>query len=671
MYGLIEKALMDIVRPFQQCDLFQTSEGDSVLVDQLTFNKVVMVIQDVCQDAGLPPILFPYIVNTDIVGLKTIVHAFWVDMDILHSITTGEEKLRSAYISITNFAATDAGRVLLHEVFAEKFKNAWDRRAGFPRANAQTNAAEALFGDDEVRSSDAIRTSNPASATTTIDYVECEASPEPAPEKAPEPVKTKSEGMIFIEKFHENISPLIPHRVIDKTDDHWVIQYGAMAAIVDDTLMQLSKDLNRNVVIVNERCQHVLKYVRNSNPTEISKHTIILFANPETILGLGLVRASASCDSACYGKDVRPIYAPCQDNNRETLVHEVLKNIKLSTEEKTKAIDEIDKNIRLSQYAKYDAVYKDTFTNVVWALKDRCFLYLLFPISYDSLDAFFRCMFELARRFEGKISSKELKKIDKEYWDEIAGENKRKYIKYAMESAKDFLNELIHERDEYAQKYKAAIDSAMHNGKLEKRLSERIELFNKNDFAEEEKKRITENYEQTLKIPGVAAVKIEDAYVHVYTKNLYCMDERTKKYHDIGTFHITIGMLNSSYDASTTVRVMNTKHLINGYQEKMQAPHVYNDGRMCHGTLFNGMVEAYTKRDLFQLVYQLLLFLQNANVDDVAGRQVDKWPEVPKEIATRPYTLEEEITEEKEKEEINELSKQFDDMFAVSIPVNT
>lgn len=670
MYGLIEKALMDIVMP-SQCDLFQTSEGNAVLVDQATFNKVAMVIQDIHQEASLPHAAFPYIANTDIVGLKTIVHIFWANMDILHSITSGEEKLRSAYVWITNFAATDAGRVLLHEVFAEKFKNAWDRRAGL-QPNAQ-----------HIRIDYTMSTLSPSSATTTIDYVELVETPGPEghvehvetpesiPEEAPEPVKTKSEGIIFIEKFHENISQLIPNRVIDKKDDRWVLQYGAMTAIVDDTLMQLSKDLNRNVVIVNERSQHVLKYVKNSNPTEVAKHTIILFANPETIVGIGLVRASASCDSTCYGKDVRPIYAPCQDNNRETLVHEVLKNIKLSPEAKTKAIEEIDKNIRLSQYAKYDAVYKDTFTNVVWALKDRCFIYQLFPISYDSIDAFFRCMFELGRRFKGKIPSKELRKIDKEYWDEISSENQRKYIKHAMENSKEFLNELIHERDDYAQKYKAAIDSAMHNGKLEKRLSERIELFNKNDFAEEEKKRVTENYEQTLKIPGVAAVKIEDSYVHVYTKNLYCMDERTKKYHDIGTFHITIGMLNSSYDANTTVRVMNTKHLINGYQEKMQAPHVYSDGRMCHGTLFSGMVEAYTKRDLFQLVYQLLLFLQNANIDDVAGRQIDKWPEVSKEIATKPYTIEGEIIEEKEKEEIDEASKKFDDIFAVSIPVNT
>ena len=78
------------------------------------------------------------------------------------------------------------------------------------------------------------------------------------------------------------------------------------------------------------------------------------------------------------------------------------------------------------------------------------------------------------------------------------------------------------------------------------------------------------------------------------------------------------------------------------------------------------MVEAYKNRNLFDLVYQIIIFLETANVADGAGQYVNSWPEVS----------EEEAIGKEESKDINfiysaktEVEQQFDNMLASALPI--
>ena len=81
------------------------------------------------------------------------------------------------------------------------------------------------------------------------------------------------------------------------------------------------------------------------------------------------------------------------------------------------------------------------------------------------------------------------------------------------------------------------------------------------------------------------------------------------------------------------------------------------------------MIQSYAKRDLYQMILQIVLFLQTANTDDAAGRYVNTWPMVSKE-----YIASVEAAESKEElivEEVkDEKEVEFDELLASSIPVN-
>ena len=150
------------------------------------------------------------------------------------------------------------------------------------------------------------------------------------------------------------------------------------------------------------------------------------------------------------------------------------------------------------------------------------------------------------------------------------------------------------------------------------------------------------------------------------SKNIYAKDNRTKKWHDIGTFHMIIGMLSSLYDQNNTVRIFNTKHLGMGMNNGFQAPHVWEDGHACHGNLAIGMTEAYKNRNLFDLVYQIIIFLQSANTSDSAGQHVDSWPEVTEEEALGKIKSRDIAFIYNKKDEVEE---KYDNMLAEALPI--
>jgi hypothetical protein len=315
-------------------------------------------------------------------------------------------------------------------------------------------------------------------------------------------------------------------------------------------------------------------------------------------------------------------------------------------------------------YYKYDNIFKDTYTNIIWAVKDRCTIHLLFDVSCN--DFLKRALDELIKRMDTNISYEALLRDDKKYFDSLSTSNMQDYINFAISNSKHQFDEIRKELDVKRKEFTQYMARAMECAKVVQRLEDQLNAFDMQTFEQKEKEKALKNYQDTMAINKVKCVFIADGSVHIYTKNIYTKDPRTKKWHDIGTFHITLGMLNKTYDVNNTVRIFNTKYSGMGMGNEFQAPHVYGDGHVCHGNMASSMVDAYKQRNLFELVFQIIVFLQSVNTSDAAGVHINSWPEVLEEVVNRN----EEIDNHEIYKEISAEEKKFDNMLAEALPIH-
>ena len=127
----------------------------------------------------------------------------------------------------------------------------------------------------------------------------------------------------------------------------------------------------------------------------------------------------------------------------------------------------------------------------------------------------------------------------------------------------------------------------------------------------------------------VTGVDIKDKAVHVNTDKIFVDDPRTKRKHELGCFRIEIDSGNNRQ-----VRIFNTTRKIRAYERDMQAPHVFHDGRPCLGDLVQSLPEAQAKHDYSTIALLCIMFLENVNTDDPAGKYVHYWPRVEEDGTT-------------------------------------
>jgi len=422
------------------------------------------------------------------------------------------------------------------------------------------------------------------------------------------------------------------------------------------SLKEMSVEYNKNIIVTDSE-----SYLLDKNTEEIFKHTIIIIGSPNNCRNNFVM--SSRVDVSCFGHQTDKMnrLKGLVETNKK--IETINANSKLTEYKKNIEIEKIYKSKENTPFFKYDYIFKDTYTNVIWAAKNKCIVYFLFEI-YDVSEEFsILCIREMFKRINGDIPYEELYKIDKEYFDKFNNNNIDEYVRLSVKAALTVFDGITTLVEEQRSEFNKFFDLAMEHSKMVQKYQDQLNAFNLEKFETNEKKRALQNFQDTMSINKVSSVFIKDSTVHVYTKNLYVQDERSKKWHDIGTFHITIGLVNPTYNTGNTVRVYNTKYVGNmGMSNGMQAPHVFEDGRICHGNLNAGMIEAYRNRNMFDLVYQIILFLQSANTIDRAGEYVNTWPEVSEEIALG--NNEDIICKKKEESEIK-----FDDMLASAIPI--
>jgi len=639
MYAFVETWITSVLN--LEHEEYPLADGKCAhIIDQTDFDYITHFFQHICQAESRDEIGI-VVIPSCVRGMRLLLMKYWEDESILYSLTDGDIKTHARFQIFMNLS--------------------------YPRCDiTRVGLALKVIARDHHRLRGEAFDNYPETVQHDVDYFTGSASPSASPKPnveekladiiIPEP---KNPGEQFINKFLKNNS----------TRCYINIDVGKNCVVVDndtqrqyiDIIVELSKKIDKNIFFIGEIGSITLQMKKeNITNVDMAKYTIIINRNPN---GSGFYPGRSGL-TICLGKQISEICKVIGNNANNKKINEINGNSKLTKEEKENKINEIYDKKENSPFFKYDCIFKDTYTGTIWAVRDRCFIYFLFEFGEQNIEIVQRVVKETGERFNMDIPYRRLLEIDQTYFREFSSDNLNEYVEFSLQSCKVVFNGIKNLLEEQVSLYKKYLSQAMECAKMVSKYQDQLAAFDMKAFEEKEKTKAVQVFNDTMAINKINAIFIKDGTVHVYTKNLYAKDERTNKWHDIGVFHITIGMLNNVYNVDNTVRIYNMKYQGMGMNSDMQAPHVFGDGHACHGNLAAGMTEAYKNRNLFDLVYQILIFLQTANTSDGAGNYVNAWPEVPERIA---LGNEEEATVYEKK---SESEQKFDDMLADALPIN-
>lgn len=121
-------------------------------------------------------------------------------------------------------------------------------------------------------------------------------------------------------------------------------------------------------------------------------------------------------------------------------------------------------------------------------------------------------------------------------------------------------------------------------------------------------------------------VHIENGKFHVFTETLYTYTESNERFL-LGEIEMVIEM------GRSRISIMNRDNARQGYWTRRDPhPHVDGgEGSPCWGTTAPIVAELSATGDLYPLVLTVIDFLESANTDDVAGRNIVAWDKVDEE----------------------------------------
>jgi len=171
-------------------------------------------------------------------------------------------------------------------------------------------------------------------------------------------------------------------------------------------------------------------------------------------------------------------------------------------------------------------------------------------------------------------------------------------------------------------KYDSDIKQAterFHQLHLDRQMAMRSYAAAKN-FRDEDKTKFLAEFDALCRSPHVQKVAIRNNIISVYTDTLYCVDPRSNKEHELGKFRINVNLNTGE------LTMFNTTRLVHGMEQKMHAPHVFPSGKPCLGEHATNLHQLLAAFEVNLLVQTSVIFLTSVNVDDPAGRHIDKWP---------------------------------------------
>lgn len=606
MYGFIEKKLAEILNI--NFTPFNFSDGSkSAIINSKDFNIIKECLDKYYEINPVHKDEYPEIIQSNVEGLYAILHWFYTNDSVLDNLVPGEVKQGYQYQVIASTSATN--RFTWNDFF-NKMKELYNEISG--------------IGENNV-----------------VEETEVELVP------VPEPVLI-DQRILAIDGIKDVFRSCISSKIEKTSKDNFLfVSNNAYEEIKDfNQFYNYADEFDKNIIILSN-LNHIPAMIKKIGKDKFEEYFLVISVSPSSHPEK-YSRAASGVESLCLGYSIGNLY-----------------NINGSkTKEGVKG-----NRIGISPYEEYDSIFKDNYTNVIFALKNKNIIELMCCVKNISAPVEKRIFSELFSRLKRPFSQKELYEIDKKYYEEIEIRDRENYIKFAVDNSNSYIKSIDKLLGE-------AIDEI---GNIQKDLAEKMRMYNQyneilNNFNREEhykneSDKALINYEATRALNKVKSIFVKDEFVNVYTHNIYCQDPRDKVWHDIGTFHIRLAIHSTNFDPSRSILIKNTKHQIRGYSERvMEAPHVFHEGNMCAGNLVTAVTEHYKNRDLYGLVLDIIGFLESCNVDDGAGSHINKWPEVSEEEALAPtenIILEDIINLKEDVKTVDE----FDKILNESIPV--
>ncbi len=123
----------------------------------------------------------------------------------------------------------------------------------------------------------------------------------------------------------------------------------------------------------------------------------------------------------------------------------------------------------------------------------------------------------------------------------------------------------------------------------------------------------------------VSDLRIENGILKVSIPDVYAIDKKDRRFY-IGNFVVDINLDNSD------VKFFGDNPRRSHWTAKDPHPHVNGrDGKACLGNIASTIAELCSYNELYALVMTCLDFLENANIDDSAGKNVVNWEQVDKD----------------------------------------
>jgi len=617
MYALVEIELAEIMVAeglMERYEEYAVTEGKLALVDRYRFTLMVSALHRTAEYFGVDVGMIQEI-STDIVGIHTILSPFWINVMLLHAITSGETKATESYQRITETRLSNITTNALMDVF-------------------RTNIAPAADTTQEIQDDDSEGTVGGS-----------EIIPE---EPSPAPVIAEPDNRSMAIKFIED---LIGTNINGESQYFFTLSSG----VVDDQLLSdLAGKIQKNIVITSASTIGGHRAAAELMNIMLKKYqfydnTVIIHTAPDINSKFVRNLGDSTWINTLFGSDVRNLYQlNCGDQSG------------------SRPIPISGTTLLGRAFVDYDYIYRDHHTGIIWALQKKNEIF--FMINFRSISEHVQQILfnELGDRYMGSLSYQEMLDRDIKYFNGSSQVSKDFFVSLAVSGATSFIENVKDAYIKAKEEYCSSLDTAMEDAKKVQKLKEQIAFMDEDKIRNEAAAKYQNMYNDVLSLPKVKAIRVIEQTVHVYTKNIYVQHSVTGKWHDIGTFHIAIRMYDDTYNPTNTVRISNTKHQIKAFHENMQAPHVFKDGHLCHGNIIGAMTDAYGRRDLFQMSAILIMFLESANIDDAAGAYLSHWPEVSKEEA---FKTDSESGHFKICEEKNEIESDFDDR--LEIPVHT
>lgn len=156
-----------------------------------------------------------------------------------------------------------------------------------------------------------------------------------------------------------------------------------------------------------------------------------------------------------------------------------------------------------------------------------------------------------------------------------------------------------------------------------------------------------EEIEQIASMPKVESLRVIDPGVYeshisvvMSTSMLDCIDPRSGDLHEIGKFDIKAtfkkrGGTDKGGYMFDSITYHNKTRRVNGYNNKMHAPHVFPNGEPCVGNFGRLINECLEGGSMVGVLHMMINFPQSVNVEDSAGKSIHHWPVIKIENGER------------------------------------